>query len=107
MQGVLHVGDRRDRLAVEALEHVARSQPGAGGRRTRCNLQIVRRSRRRAASLWADETLHDTKSKQLRLKLPDTSEVSMLIFQLIGAAFLLLCLAPLLARDPGARRSSR
>jgi len=31
----------------------------------------------------------------------------MLMAQLIGAAFLLLCLAPLLARDPDARGSSR
>jgi hypothetical protein len=31
----------------------------------------------------------------------------MLTVQLIGAALLLLCVAPLLARDPGARRSSR
>ncbi len=31
----------------------------------------------------------------------------MLTFQLIGAAFVLLCLAPLLARDPSVRRSSR
>jgi hypothetical protein len=31
----------------------------------------------------------------------------MLMFELIGAAFLLLCVAPLLARDPRARRSSR
>jgi len=31
----------------------------------------------------------------------------MLMAQLIGAAFLLLCIAPLLARDPGAQRPSR
>jgi hypothetical protein len=31
----------------------------------------------------------------------------MLTFELVGAAFLLLCLAPLLARDPEGRRSSR
>jgi hypothetical protein len=31
----------------------------------------------------------------------------MLTFQLIGAAFVLLGLAPLLARDPQVRRSSR
>jgi hypothetical protein len=31
----------------------------------------------------------------------------MLMVELIGAAFVLLCVAPLLARDPGARRSSR
>jgi hypothetical protein len=31
----------------------------------------------------------------------------MLMVQLIGAAFLLLCLAPLLARDPAVHRSSR
>jgi hypothetical protein len=31
----------------------------------------------------------------------------MLTFELIGAAFVLLCLAPLLTRDVGARRSSR
>jgi hypothetical protein len=31
----------------------------------------------------------------------------MLTFQLIGAAFLLLCVAPLLAREPRASRASR
>ena len=31
----------------------------------------------------------------------------MLTVQLIGAAFLLLCIAPLLSRDPGARRLTR
>jgi hypothetical protein len=31
----------------------------------------------------------------------------MLTFQLIGAAFLLLCLAPLLTRDPTIRRPAR
>jgi hypothetical protein len=31
----------------------------------------------------------------------------MLAFQLIGAAFLLLCLAPLVARDPRHSRLSR
>jgi len=31
----------------------------------------------------------------------------MLMFQIIGATFLLLCLAPLLTRDPGVHRSSR
>jgi len=31
----------------------------------------------------------------------------MLMAELIGAALLLLCLAPLLARDPAARRPSR
>jgi len=31
----------------------------------------------------------------------------MLAFQLIGAAFVLLCLAPLMAREPGAGRPSR
>jgi hypothetical protein len=31
----------------------------------------------------------------------------MLTFQFIGAALVLLCLAPLLARDPDVRRSSR
>jgi len=31
----------------------------------------------------------------------------MLMAQLIGAALVLLCLVPLLARDPGARHSSR
>ena len=30
----------------------------------------------------------------------------MLTVQLIGAAFLLLCIAPLLARDPGARAAA-
>jgi hypothetical protein len=31
----------------------------------------------------------------------------MLTFQFVGAAFLLLCLVPLLAREPEVRRSSR
>jgi hypothetical protein len=31
----------------------------------------------------------------------------MLAFQLIGAAFVLLCLAPLLTRDPTIRRPTR
>jgi hypothetical protein len=31
----------------------------------------------------------------------------MLAFQLIGAAFLLLCLVPLLTRDPNVRRPAR
>jgi hypothetical protein len=31
----------------------------------------------------------------------------MLTFQLVGAAFLLLCLAPLLTRDPTVRRPTR
>jgi hypothetical protein len=31
----------------------------------------------------------------------------MLTFQLIGAAFVLLCFAPLLARDPITRRAAR
>jgi hypothetical protein len=31
----------------------------------------------------------------------------MLAFELIGAAFLLLCLAPLLTRDPSVRRPAR
>jgi hypothetical protein len=31
----------------------------------------------------------------------------MLTAQLIGAAFIVLCVVPLLARDPTARRSSR
>jgi len=33
-----------------------------------------------------------------------SGEDAMLTFQLVGAAFLLLCLAPLLARDPRVRR---
>jgi hypothetical protein len=37
----------------------------------------------------------------------EIGDSSMLTFQLVGAAFLLLCLAPLLARDPNVRRSSR
>ena len=34
----------------------------------------------------------------------ESGEDAMLTFQLVGAAFLLLCLAPLLARDPRVRR---
>ena len=36
-----------------------------------------------------------------------SGEMRMLTVQLIGAAFLLLCIAPLLSRDPGARRLTR
>lgn len=36
-----------------------------------------------------------------------TGDSLMLAFQLIGAAFLLLCLAPLVARDPRHSRLSR
>jgi hypothetical protein len=52
--------------------------------------------------------LHDIKRKQRRSNVRAKSgNFSMLTFQLIGAAFLVLCLAPLLARDSDVRRSSR
>jgi hypothetical protein len=61
---------------------------------------------RRAA---CDETLRDITRKYggvISVARP-SGDASMLTFQLIGAAFVLLCLAPLLARDPSVRRSSR
>ena len=56
-----------------------------------------------------DETLRDITRKYggVMSVARSSGDASMLTFQLIGAAFVLLCLAPLLARDPSVRRSSR
>ena len=56
-----------------------------------------------------DETRQDIAQKHRRAKHPSRhGEIrAMLAFQLIGAAFLVLCLAALLTRDPSARRPAR
>jgi hypothetical protein len=70
-----------------------------------CGADALNQPRRAAC----DETLRDITRKYagvMSVARP-SGDASMLTFQLIGAAFVLLCLAPLLARDAGVRRSSR
>ena len=102
-----HRVDEKDAVIDDGIGGHKRHAPSLRPSSTYPQLSTGRRAGEHAEPVTTKHTTTsagNTDSLALRAAL---GRSLMLMAQLIGAAFLLLCVAPLLARDPGARRSSR